>query len=46
MSAKEEKVELEGEVVESRTVEHSRPHPAHGREGAAQLVAGCSSTVQ
>jgi hypothetical protein len=45
MSAKGEKVEPEGEVVESRTGEHSRPRPARGRE-AGQLAAGCSSTVQ
>jgi hypothetical protein len=46
MSAREETVELEGEVVESRTGEHSRPRPARGREVAGQLAAGCSSTVQ
>ncbi len=46
MSANEEKVELEREVAESRTGAHSRPRPARGREGAGQLAAGCSSTVQ
>ena len=46
MSAKEEKVELEREVAESRTGAHSRPRPARGREVSGQLAAGCSSIVQ
>jgi hypothetical protein len=46
MSAREETVEFEGEVVESRTGEHSRPRPARGWEVVGQLVADCNSTVQ
>jgi hypothetical protein len=46
MSSKEEKVDLGGKVVESRTGEHSRPRPARGLEVSGQLAAGCSSTVQ